>query len=108
MRLNINLQILSMVLLVCFSCQSASNKTASKSQEVKTIAATSEKKVVRKLKYNDHCLVYNPGDITSLKFEKSQMYYPAPNTIDNNGAYVLTGSNPAISLYSNGANWFVF
>jgi len=24
------------------------------------------------------------------------------------GAYVLTGSNPAISLYSNGANWFVF
>jgi len=32
----------------------------------------------------------------------------APNTIDNNGAYVLTGSNPAISLYSNGANWFVF
>ena len=32
----------------------------------------------------------------------------APNKIDNNGAYVLTGSNPAISLYSNGANWFVF
>tara|TARA_R100000664_G_C2693686_1_gene96779 strand:+ start:50 stop:706 length:657 start_codon:yes stop_codon:yes gene_type:complete len=32
----------------------------------------------------------------------------APNTIDNNGAYTLTGSNPAISLYSNGANWFVF
>ena len=32
----------------------------------------------------------------------------APNTIDNNGAYVLSGSNPAISLYSNGANWFVF
>jgi len=30
------------------------------------------------------------------------------DTIDNNGAYVLTGSNPAISLYSNGANWFVF
>jgi hypothetical protein len=30
------------------------------------------------------------------------------DTIDNNGAYVLTGSNPAISLYSNGADWFVF
>lgn len=29
-------------------------------------------------------------------------------TIDGETNYVLTGSNPAISLYSNGANWFVF
>ena len=29
-------------------------------------------------------------------------------TIDNGTSYTLTGSNPAISLYSNGANWFVF
>jgi len=29
-------------------------------------------------------------------------------TIDGAATYVLTGSNPAISLYSNGANWFVF
>ena len=29
-------------------------------------------------------------------------------TIDNTEAYILTGSMPAISLYSNGANWFVF
>ena len=29
-------------------------------------------------------------------------------TIDNGPSYILTGSNPAISLYSNGANWFVF
>jgi hypothetical protein len=29
-------------------------------------------------------------------------------TIDGTTNYVLTGSNPAISLYSNGANWFVF
>ena len=28
--------------------------------------------------------------------------------IDNSSFYILTGSNPAISLYSNGANWFVF
>lgn len=28
--------------------------------------------------------------------------------IDNGPSYILTGSNPAISLYSNGANWFVF
>ena len=29
-------------------------------------------------------------------------------TIDGNRDYTLTGSNPAISLYSNGTNWFVF
>ena len=29
-------------------------------------------------------------------------------TIDGSDHYILTGSNPAISLYSNGANWFVF
>ena len=29
-------------------------------------------------------------------------------TIDGSNHYILTGSNPAISLYSNGANWFVF
>lgn len=29
-------------------------------------------------------------------------------TFDNTTSYTLTGSNPAISLYSNGANWFVF
>jgi len=29
-------------------------------------------------------------------------------TIENDHYYILTGSNPAISLYSNGANWFVF
>ena len=28
--------------------------------------------------------------------------------IDNSRSYSLTGSNPAISLYSNGTNWFVF
>jgi hypothetical protein len=28
--------------------------------------------------------------------------------IDNLDSYLMTGSNPAISLYSNGSNWFVF
>ena len=32
----------------------------------------------------------------------------SPNTIDGDSTYVLSGSNPAISLYSNGVNWFVF
>jgi hypothetical protein len=29
-------------------------------------------------------------------------------TIDNAGTYVITGTMPAVSLYSNGSNWFVF
>lgn len=29
-------------------------------------------------------------------------------TFDGSGVYILTGSNPAISLYSNGTDWFVF
>ena len=29
-------------------------------------------------------------------------------TIDGNTSYEITGSSPAISLYSNGTNWFVF
>ena len=57
---------------------------------------------------------HNSGAILVLKDEITTrsgavtISASAPNTIDNNGAYVLTGSNPAISLYSNGANWFVF
>ena len=94
MKLNINMQILSMVILVCFSCQSTSNKTDSKSQESRTIAAKSKTKVVRNLKYNDHCLVYNPGDVNSLKFEKSNMYFPTPTTID-----IITFNKYAESAY---------
>ena len=57
---------------------------------------------------------HNSGAILVLKDESAvrtgaiTISASSPNTIDNNGAYVLTGSNPAISLYSNGANWFVF
>ena len=57
---------------------------------------------------------HNSGAILVLKDETPSrsgavtVSASAPNTIDNNGAYVLTGSNPAISLYSNGTNWFVF
>ena len=59
--------------------------------------------------------VHNSGAILVLKDENTSRGASAVtisastgDTIDNNGAYVLTGSNPAISLYSNGANWFVF
>ena len=30
------------------------------------------------------------------------------DTIDGDPSYEISGSSPAISLYSNGANWFVF
>jgi hypothetical protein len=30
------------------------------------------------------------------------------DTIDGSAFYEITGSSPAISLYSNGTNWFVF
>jgi hypothetical protein len=59
--------------------------------------------------------VHNSGAILVLKDENSSrgagkiiVSASVGDTIDNNGAYVITGSNPAISLYSNGANWFVF
>ncbi len=59
--------------------------------------------------------VHNSGAILVIKDENSSRGANAVtisastgDTIDNNGAYILTGSNPAISLYSNGANWFVF
>jgi hypothetical protein len=59
--------------------------------------------------------VHNSGAILVLKDELASrgassitISASTGDTIDNNGAYVLTGSNPAISLYSNGANWFVF
>ena len=59
--------------------------------------------------------VHNSGAVLVLKDENSSRGASAVtisastgDTIDNNGAYVLTGSNPAISLYSNGTNWFVF
>lgn len=32
----------------------------------------------------------------------------SPNTIDGSPFYEITGTMPAISLYSNGSNWFVF
>tara|TARA_R110002020_G_scaffold163918_1_gene350176 strand:+ start:443 stop:1093 length:651 start_codon:yes stop_codon:yes gene_type:complete len=59
--------------------------------------------------------VHKSGAILVLKDENSSrgtssitISASTGDTIDNNGAYVLTGSNPAISLYSNGADWFVF
>ena len=58
--------------------------------------------------------VHNSGAILVIKDETASrtgaitISASVVDTNDNNGAYVLTGSNPAISLYSNGANWFVF
>ena len=40
---------------------------------------------------------------TNIRLSASSGY-----TIDGSSFYILTGTLPAISLYSNGANWFVF
>ena len=58
--------------------------------------------------------VHNSGAILVIKDETASrtgaitLSASAPDKIDNNGAYELSGTMPAISLYSNGANWFVF
>ena len=58
--------------------------------------------------------VHNSGAILVIKDETASrtgavtLSASAPDKIDNNGAYELSGTMPAISLYSNGTNWFVF
>ena len=58
--------------------------------------------------------VHNSGAILVIKDETLSrtgavtLSASAPDKIDNNGAYELSGTMPAISLYSNGVNWFVF
>ena len=94
MKLNINLTILLMIILICLSCQSTSNKTENKPQNPKTQMTKSNSKVEKKLKYNDHCLVYNPSNVNSLEFNKSNMYYPVQTTID-----MITFNNYIESAY---------
>ena len=56
----------------------------------------------------------NSGGIYVIKDEVSSrtgqitVQTSATETIDGAATYQLSGSYPAISLYSNGANWFVF
>ena len=58
--------------------------------------------------------VHSSGAILVIKDETASrtgavtLSASSPDKIDNNGAYELSGTMPAISLYSNGANWFVF
>jgi hypothetical protein len=47
-------------------------------------------------------------DETNVRTGAITLSASSPNNIDNNGAYELTGTMPAISLYSNGTDWFVF
>lgn len=59
---------------------------------------------------------YNSGAILLVKDEVTSrpggnnitLTASAGYTIDGATSYILTGTMPAISLYSNGANWFVF
>lgn len=58
--------------------------------------------------------VHGSGAIIVIKDETTSrtgaitLSASSPNNIDNNGFYELSGTMPAISLYSNGAHWFVF
>jgi len=59
--------------------------------------------------------LYNSGSILLVKDEVAVrgganiiLTASSGYTIDGSTSYVLTGTMPAISLYSNGANWFVF
>jgi hypothetical protein len=59
--------------------------------------------------------LYGAGAIIMVKDEVAArggknitLHSRAGYTIDNSLTYILTGSMPAISLYSNGTNWFVF
>ena len=47
-------------------------------------------------------------DETAARTGAIKLSASSPNKIDNNGFYELSGTMPAISLYSNGAHWFVF
>jgi len=56
-----------------------------------------------------------PGNIIMIKDEQTTSRFAqnitldsAGGTIDGSSTYILTGTMPAISLYSNGTNWFVF
>lgn len=85
MKLNINLQALSMAILVCFSCQSTSNKQDDKSNDSKSISYKSDSKTVEELKYSDHCLVYSPsGGEVSFSYSRPKIYYPSSTSIDIN------------------------
>jgi hypothetical protein len=61
--------------------------------------------------------IFGPGALLVVKDEVDRGAYKitltcsglaATHTIDGESSYILTGSRPAISLYSNGTNWFVF
>ena len=58
--------------------------------------------------------IHNSGAVVVIKDETTlrtgaiTLSASSPDNIDNNGFYELSGTMPAISLYSNGANWFVF
>ena len=85
MKLNINLQVLSMLVLVCFSCQPTSNKQDNKPNGSKPISSKSDSKAVKQLKYNDHCLVYSPsGGEVSFSYSRPKIYYPSSTSIDIN------------------------
>ena len=84
MKSNIDKKILYIIILLCLGCQSTSNKIDNKSQKSLLPINNSDTVVSEELKYDAHCLKYNPGSVKSIKFEKSNIYYPSFTTADIN------------------------
>ena len=58
--------------------------------------------------YNSGTLLLVKDEVLSRAATNITLTASTGYTIDGGTSYVLTGTMPAISLYSNGANWFVF
>ncbi len=58
--------------------------------------------------YGAGAIIMVKDEVTSRGGKNITLHSRSGYTIDGNLTYILTGSMPAISLYSNGTNWFVF
>lgn len=58
--------------------------------------------------YNSGAILLVKDEVASRGGNNITLTASAGYTIDGATSYILTGTMPAISLYSNGVNWFVF
>ena len=75
MRLNIERKILFLFIIFFFGCESNASKIDAKSRKPFTPINKLNVAVPKELKYDDHCIKYNPGDPNSIKFHKSNIYF---------------------------------
>lgn len=51
---------------------------------------------------------YHPRSSTWVRLQGHQGTAPTSNLIDGQTNFLLTGAMPAVNLYSDGSNWFIF